>query len=173
MLLLNVTILVLVVCILIKHTWRKFKDTTDKDYSAKKTLRTVINTVGMMILFGLTWFFGALTFKEDSVAFQYLFCICNSSLGVFIFMMYCVLAGDTKNLWLQTLGCKKTAPRGIPSTTAMEDKQSSPSIHADTYITDATLCLLRIRNMERQSQGSKERGLKELHTAVDISTEVT
>ena len=64
-----------------------------------------------MAIFGLTWVFGGLTVQgsRDS-PFEFLFVIFNSLQGFFIFLFFVVLAKETRELWLQTCGCKKQKP---------------------------------------------------------------
>ncbi|XP_046543076.1 adhesion G protein-coupled receptor B2-like [Haliotis rubra] len=45
----------------------------------------------LMPVLGVTWVFGILAFNEDTVVFQYLFAIFNSSQGFLIFVMHCIL----------------------------------------------------------------------------------
>jgi len=52
--------------------------------------RVIIIILYMMILFGLPWLFGALTVKEASTTFQYLFSIFSGFQGFFISLHQCV-----------------------------------------------------------------------------------
>ena len=99
-------IFLVVVCVIMKHTCRKSKDSKIAG-KRKGTFRTLLSIMGVMTLFGLTWFLGAFTFKEASIIFQYLFAIFNSLQGFFIFLFFCVLAKDTRTLLLQAMGCRK------------------------------------------------------------------
>ncbi|XP_067676332.1 adhesion G protein-coupled receptor B1-like [Haliotis asinina] len=44
----------------------------------------------LMPVLGVTWVFGILAFNQDTVFFQYLFAIFNSSQGFLIFVMHCI-----------------------------------------------------------------------------------
>ncbi len=145
----NFAIFVLVVSVLIRHTKRKMTDNTNKTSKRKSTFRALLSIVGVMSLFGLTWVFGAFTFREASIVFQYAFAICNSFQGFFIFLIFCVLAKDTRNLWLQALRCKKAAPRGIPSTAAMMTKGAASS--SNSKLSTSSAGLARSRDAEWQS----------------------
>ena len=70
----------------------------------------MIGIIGVMTLFGLMWVFGALTIREASITFQFLFAIFNSLQGFFIFLFFCVLGKDTRELWLQVLCCGRKIP---------------------------------------------------------------
>ena len=65
-----------------------------------------------MTLFGLSWLFGALTVREASVAFQFLFAIFNSFQGFFIFLFFCVLGSEARELWIQLI-CRGRKIPGI------------------------------------------------------------
>ena len=82
----------------------------------------MISIMGVMALFGLMWVFGALTVREASTAFQFLFAIFNSLQGFFIFLFFCVLGKDGRELWLHVLCCGRKIP-GITSSTQSNIKQ--------------------------------------------------
>jgi hypothetical protein len=48
-------------------------------------------TMSFFSLLGITWLFGALAIGDASVTFFYLFAICNSLQGLFIFIFHCYL----------------------------------------------------------------------------------
>jgi hypothetical protein len=56
--------------------------------SLKKGLRA---SFSFLSLLGLTWVFGALAIGDASLAFYYLFAICNSLQGFFIFVGHCYM----------------------------------------------------------------------------------
>ena len=82
----------------------------------------MISIMGVMALFGLMWVFGALTIREASTTFQFLFAIFNSMQGFFIFLFFCVLGKDGRELWLQVLCCGRKIP-GITVSTQSNIKQ--------------------------------------------------
>ena len=53
-----------------------------------------------MVLFGLTWLFWAMTVREASIVFQYLFVISNALQGFFffVFIIYVYLVKKAANL---------------------------------------------------------------------------
>ena len=59
----------------------------------------MISIVGLMVIFGLTWLFGALTVREASTAFQYLFVIFNGFQGFFFFVVICLIGKDGREFW--------------------------------------------------------------------------
>ncbi|KAK3732711.1 hypothetical protein QZH41_016763 [Actinostola sp. cb2023] len=63
-----------------------------RSYSQAEKIKTSARaTIATMPLLGVTWLFGVLTFHTDLKAFKYLFAICNSLQGVFIFIFHCLL----------------------------------------------------------------------------------
>ena len=78
----------------------------------------MISIMGVMALFGLTWVFGALTVREASTAFQFLFATFNSLQGFFIFLFFCVFGKEGRELWLHVLCCG----RKIKSVTASKQQ---------------------------------------------------
>ena len=107
-LLFNAVIFVSVISVLAKQIHKKF---ANKDHANRKTVvRLMISITGVMALFGLTWVFGALTVREASTAFQFLFAIFNSLQGFFIFLFFCVFGREGKAFWLQVLCCGRKVP---------------------------------------------------------------
>ncbi len=119
----NFVIFLTVVYVLLKHSFRKFKD-SKKSAKRKGTLKTLCSIIGIMALLGLTWIFGAFTINEASLTFQYLFAIFNSFQGFFIFVFFCVLSHEVRTLWLVCLGIKK---KKKGTTTSVLTRQSSSS----------------------------------------------
>ena len=112
----NCVIFSMVIRVLIKHSRKKFSNKKDKN-AAENVKRLLISIFGIMCLFGLTWFFGALTISDASIVFQFFFAFFNSLQGFFIFMFFCVLGKETRELWLQFL-CRGRKIRWITTSTA-------------------------------------------------------
>lgn len=103
----NYVVFVIIVLVLIRHKHRH-KMTgmrTAREKERKSTVRLMISISGIMSLYGLTWIFGALTIDRASLAFQVLFVLFNSLQGFFIFLFFCVLGRDGRELWLEILFC--------------------------------------------------------------------
>jgi len=79
---------------------------TNEQMSTAKAIRLLISIMGVMVLFGLTWVFAALTISEASVVFQILFAAFNSLQGFFLFLFFCVFNEDAQNFWRQVFSCK-------------------------------------------------------------------
>ena len=96
LLLFNVVMFILAVRVLVIHSMKKKK-------SVKSTIKTMISIVGIMVMFGLTWLFGALTVREASTAFQYLFVIFNGFQGFFFFIFNCLISKDGREFWTNAI----------------------------------------------------------------------
>ena len=108
----NSVIFVLVIRVLIQHYRKKLGN--EKETS--KTCRLFISIFGVMVLFGLTWIFGAFTISEASTAFQFIFAICNSLQGFYLFLFFCVIGKEARELWIIHLCCCRKVDRVILTT---------------------------------------------------------
>ena len=115
-LLFNSVIFVLVIRVLILHSLKKNLWKKMDMKNTENVKRMLIRIFGIMFLFGLTWVFGALTISDASTAFQFLFAIFNSLQGFFIFVFFCVLGKEARELWLQFL-CRGRKIHWITSST--------------------------------------------------------
>ena len=102
----NSVIFVMVIKVLIKHSRKVYASKDKRKIDGVKKL--FISTFGIMFIFGMSWVFGALTISEASETFQYLFTIFTSLQGFFIFLFFCVLGREARELWTQLLcrGCQ-------------------------------------------------------------------
>lgn len=110
----------MVIAVLIKHGRRKTLGRQENSANYKTTLRLMISTGSIMVLFGLTWVFAAFTVRDASIAFQFLFAIFNSLQGFFIFLFYCVVSKDARMLWISVI-CR---PFGIARFTDTSESDS-------------------------------------------------
>ena len=102
----NAVIFISVIVVVIRHT----KDTIErnqKGFNTATAIRLLINFIGIMFVFGLTWLFGALTITIQPIndIFQVLFVIFNSLQGFFIFLFFCVLSKEARESWKELLSC--------------------------------------------------------------------
>ena len=129
-LLFNFVIFVLVIGVLIKQTRNKL-DRTKQQINKKTAIKLIINTAGIMFLFGLTWLFGALTVTgfgsaTASTVFQVLFVICNAFQGFFIFLFFCVFNKDARDLWLELFSCGRYKSKPLHSSQAKYANLGTP-----------------------------------------------
>lgn len=104
-------IFLVAICITIGYSAKKYKD-TEKATARKEACHSIFSIFGIMLLFGLTWVFGAFTIRgEGPDYFMYLFVGFNSIQGLFVFIFFVVFAKETHDLWMQTCGCKRRKKR--------------------------------------------------------------
>ena len=98
MIVFNCTILSLITYVFLKHSMRKYT----QNGKEQEMVLAIVRIVGVMVLLGLTWILGAFTIKGASLLFQWLFVICNTLQGIFIFILFVVvnknLRSEFKNL---------------------------------------------------------------------------
>ena len=121
----NGVIFVVIIKVLIQHAYFKHKSTnTQKRNSLKTAKHMTISIFAIMTLFGLTWIFGAFTISRDTVFFQYLFNIFNTVQGFMIFIFFCVVPKDTRELWIRFLfhRCEKVQEKLLSTSTTPQAK---------------------------------------------------
>ena len=131
-LLFNTVVFVLVVRVLIKHSKRIIMGSKDaKKY--KNTFKTLIRIFSIMLMFGLSWLFGAFTINYASILFSWLFVIFNSLQGFLLFLFFCVIGKDAREEWKSVFTCgrskkKKRLRENMRSKTGQEKST------ANTYV---------------------------------------
>ena len=73
--------------------------------------------LAIMVLLGLTWFFGALAIGSARLLFQYLFCIFNSLQGFAIFWFHCIRQPEVRQCWVDFVRGRRGRQRGYTATT--------------------------------------------------------
>lgn len=101
----NTVVFVLVIRVLLKHSRKKIGSKDGKKYKA--TFKTLISIASVMLMFGLSWIFGAFTISTASIAFQWLFVIFNAFQGFFLFIFFCIIGQDAREEWIRFLTCGK------------------------------------------------------------------
>ena len=91
----NLVILVLTIRVVVTHNRKRSV--------IKSTVKTIINITCIIVIFGLTWLFGALTISGASRVFQYLFVITSGFQGFYIFLFICVINEDGRELWVNVI----------------------------------------------------------------------
>ena len=98
-------------CCILRFSARRYKE-TKKASRRRGACRSIFSNLGVLLLFGVTWVFGAFTIKEEGPEFfKYLFVGFNSLQGFFVFFFFVVFAKQTSDLWLQSCGCKERKKR--------------------------------------------------------------
>ncbi|XP_029656274.1 adhesion G-protein coupled receptor G6-like [Octopus sinensis] len=78
-------------------TWRLISPQRNKRFDRKRSIVRVLGLVGLLFLFGLTWVFAFFAVSEAATVFRYLFLVCNTLQGIFIFVFYCLYKKDTRD----------------------------------------------------------------------------
>ena len=142
LLLFNLFISVMVTCGVLRFSVKRYKD-SEKASKRKGACHSMFTIISVMLLFGVTWTFGAFTIIRDSELFEYLFVAFNSLLGFFVFLFFVVFARETQDLCLQTCGCKQKQKREVVIT-AITDAPIVPKTERMTLDANAE----RLRAME-------------------------
>ncbi len=98
--------------VLIIHSKKKLQNIpTEKGKKQKERskgiLKALISIMSVMIMFGLSWVFGAFSIGEGAIVFQWLFVIFNTSQGFMLFLFFCVIGADAREEWKNLLTCNK------------------------------------------------------------------
>ncbi|KAM6924195.1 adhesion G-protein coupled receptor G6-like [Xenentodon cancila] len=96
----NMSVFVVVLIQIKKMTTNK-KST--KSRSAVQDLRAA---VGLTVLLGLTWSMGFFSFGPGRLVIMYLFTICNTLQGFFVFLFHCLMKENVRNQWRIYLCCR-------------------------------------------------------------------
>ena len=116
-LLFNTVVFVMVTVVLIKHTRKKLaKDSKKKKEVTQGTIKAIISVLSVMLMFGLSWLFGALSIDQGAIFFQWPFIILNTLQGFFLFIFFCVIGNDAREEWLNLLSCYRRKKKGKQST---------------------------------------------------------
>ena len=96
--------------VLIKHSKKKLENMKgDKEREQKKRaqgiMKALISIISVMLMFGLSWFFGAFTVGELAPVFGWLFIIFNTTQGFMLFIFFCVIGTDAREEWKNLLTC--------------------------------------------------------------------
>jgi hypothetical protein len=78
---------------------RTLEETKNDSTKTKATVDTALRKAKMALkgsailfpLLGMTWIFGLLVFNRETIAFKYLFAICNSLQGMMIFVFHVLI----------------------------------------------------------------------------------
>ena len=98
----------MVTVVLVKHTRKKLaKDNKKRKDVIQGTVKAMISIVSVMVMFGLSWFFGALSISDGAIFFQWPFIIFNTSQGFILFLFSCVIGKDARDEWIGLLTCNR------------------------------------------------------------------
>ena len=166
----NTIIFIIVITVLIRHTRRRGQ--REDSSTVKTTVQTLINIIGIMSIFGLTWIFGAFTVTQKTqLAFLILFVLFSSFQGFFIFIFLCVVNKDTRELWIQFLMHGRRNKRAVSSKylhtsrgKSTLPKYSAPTITALKYSSDQY-------SNQRNSQPHDDCNMQEIEMEMSRTTD--
>ncbi|XP_072030643.1 adhesion G-protein coupled receptor G6-like [Amphiura filiformis] len=77
--------------------------------NSRKTMvrQRLRNAFSISVLLGLTWIFGFLAINKAKRAFQLMFCLSNSFQGVLVFILFCLLQDDVRNVLVENCSRRK------------------------------------------------------------------
>lgn len=107
-LLFNTVVFIMVTVVLVKHTRKKLtKDSSKRKEVVQGTIKAIISIFSVMLMFGLSWLFGALSIGEAALYFQWPFVIFNTMQGFMLFLFFCVIGKDAREEWINLLTCNR------------------------------------------------------------------
>ncbi|CAH1780836.1 unnamed protein product, partial [Owenia fusiformis] len=144
----------------------------NSEKSTYERLRAGLKAIVMLQpLLGLTWLFGLLgSISSDTVIFQYLFAICNSLQGVFIFILHCVSNDEV------TKAYNKRQRSIMTSTSVVLDTDPSQSASVTTNgkfislagLGSAAVAAFRLGRQKSRVNNSSNPPLQHLHSDNNI-----
>lgn len=140
MLLFNVVVFVLVTRVLIIHGKKnvsRAKGDKDKKKVFTNTLKNLVSIVSVMIMFGLSWLFGALSIAEAAIVFQWFFVIFSTTQGFMLFIFFCVIGTDAREEWKKLLTCYRY--KGSKKGTGATPSVTSSAVNRSRQTKDTSL----------------------------------
>ena len=139
----NAVIFIVVIAVLIKHVIKRSSGHSKKTHP----IQLMTNIISVIILFGLTWIFGALTIMKAAPTFQIVFTLLNSFQGFLIFIIFCVLKKEIRSSWTQII--KKCG--------YIRDMRSS--VHSILTISNANTRSTVVGNMDILSNADRDESI--------------
>ncbi|XP_066450110.1 adhesion G protein-coupled receptor E3-like [Eleutherodactylus coqui] len=114
----NTTLLVCTIVLL-----RKRLATLNTNVSTLKNSRSLtFKALAQLFILGCTWGIGYFQFGEGAVVISYIFTICNSLQGVYIFLVHCILNNQVRQEYRKLFG--RTQKRSSDDTTPITTNKS-------------------------------------------------
>uniref|UniRef100_A0A8C7ZDG1 G-protein coupled receptors family 2 profile 2 domain-containing protein n=1 Tax=Oryzias sinensis TaxID=183150 RepID=A0A8C7ZDG1_9TELE len=88
--------------VLIQIKQMKAKKVSAKGRSSLKDLRAAAS---LTVLLGLTWIVGFFSIGPARVVMMYMYIICNSLQGLFVFVFHCLMKENVRKQWRMYLCC--------------------------------------------------------------------
>lgn len=97
----------LIMFVVVMVQLRRIKRQNPHNNQYRSGIQDLRSIAGLTILLGLTWGFAFFAWGPVNLAFMYLFTICNSLQGLFIFVFHCALKETVRRQWRTYLCCGK------------------------------------------------------------------
>lgn len=118
----------MVTVVLVKHTRKKLiKDSNKKKEVTQGTIKAIISIFSVMLMFGLSWLFGAFSVNEAAYFFQFPFVILNTLQGFLLFIFFCIIGKDARDEWVNLLTCYRRKKKKYGTTTPSRASQAPKS----------------------------------------------
>ena len=115
----------MVTFVLVRHTRKKLaKDNKKKHEVTQGTIKAIISIFSVMLMFGLSWLFGALSISDGAIFFQWPFVIFNTLQGFLQFLLTCVIGKDARDEWINLLTCHRRKRKRRHSTVSQSQAHS-------------------------------------------------
>ncbi|KAE8285729.1 Adhesion G-protein coupled receptor G4 [Larimichthys crocea] len=141
-LLCNISVFI-VVLIQIRHM--KANKRSTYNCSVLHDLRAVAS---LTVLLGLTWAMGFLSFGPGRVVMMYLFCICNSLQGFFVFLFHCLMKENVRKQWRIHLCCGRFKLSDYSdwsrTMTGGDHRKKNNLVNSDSVASDSTSAVRKV-----------------------------
>ncbi|XP_059174380.1 mucin-17-like [Physella acuta] len=96
-----------------------------RNLSTQQRIKSILRAFGVLTpLLGLTWLFGIFSINSQTIAFQYIFALLNSTQGIFIFVFHCLLQKKTRDAlklwWKRQFPGELGAPKKTQETSVVD-----------------------------------------------------
>ncbi|XP_075902454.1 adhesion G protein-coupled receptor G4a [Nelusetta ayraudi] len=133
----NISVFVMVLIQIRKITANK---SSSNSRSAVQDLRAVAS---ISVLLGLTWSMGFFSFGPGKVVLMYMFTICNSFQGFFVFLFHCLMKENVRKQWrihlccgrFRLYNCTEWSNRVMPAA----NRGKSNLVNSDSVVSDSTI----------------------------------
>ena len=118
-------------------------------------------TVGLTILFGVSWVFGMLATAGlpdyIRIPFDIVFTVLASLQGVFVFLFYCVRSPECRQLWKNWILCRFTKKSQLrTSTTVSQPTNSTSNTSTGTLQSLTDMAATLISNLSNKQTGGND-----------------
>ena len=154
----NVVIFVMVARVLIIHSMKKAAKVKDDQGKTANTVKILISIISVMVIFGLSWLFGALSVDKAAIVFQWFFVLFSTSQGFLLFIFFCIISNDARQEWKKLLTCNRgqitKKEKHAISGVSVGNKARGYGTKSTTLTSKSKLSSTLDRSVERQNLGN-------------------